>query len=110
ARNRGDEHDALAVGDEDRAERLLGKPTGFEGKRLPVDGDGFADEGHGGSLRGRRPRASLRSSVSGRERAARAQRAKSKAAAGGALKNCVAVTCGGSARRPFCDSGRGWTS
>ena len=42
----GDEDDALAVGDEDRAVGLLGQAAGLEDERLSVDDDGFAYEGH----------------------------------------------------------------
>ncbi len=45
----GDEDDALPVGDEHRAVRLLGEAARLEDKRLAVDDDGFANEmGHGG--------------------------------------------------------------
>ena len=44
ARNCGDENDALAVADEHSTMRLLGEPTRFEGERLAVDENGFADK------------------------------------------------------------------
>ncbi len=44
----GDEDDALPVGDEDGAVRLLGQAAGLEDEGLAVDDDGFTDEcGHG---------------------------------------------------------------
>ena len=47
-RHGGDEDDALAVGDEDGAVRLLGEAAGLEGERLAADHDGFTNEmGHG---------------------------------------------------------------
>ena len=40
----GDEDDALAVGDEDGAVRLLGETARFEGQRTAVDHHGFTNE------------------------------------------------------------------
>ena len=49
ARHGRDEHDALAVGDEDGAVRLLGETARLEGQRPAVDGDRFTNECHGTS-------------------------------------------------------------
>ena len=43
-RDRGDENDALAVRNEDRAVRLLGETTRLEGQRTTVDHHGFTNE------------------------------------------------------------------
>ncbi len=43
-RHRGDEHDALTVGHQDRAVGQLGKAPGLEGERTPTNHDGFTNE------------------------------------------------------------------